>query len=58
MKLNTSGKRRVTVSDFNKNTMVHIREFWTNDAGELKPGKKVCHRCMFLWVSSKLTSVI
>ncbi|KAL6710461.1 hypothetical protein ACN47E_008509 [Coniothyrium glycines] len=38
--LNASGKRRVTVSDFNKSTLVSIREYYTTDAGELKPGKK------------------
>ncbi|KAJ4317323.1 hypothetical protein N0V94_005009 [Neodidymelliopsis sp. IMI 364377] len=38
--INHSGKRRVTVSDFKGTTLVSIREYWTNDAGELKPGKK------------------
>ncbi|KAF1931835.1 PC4-domain-containing protein [Didymella exigua CBS 183.55] len=38
--LNNSGKRRVTVSDFKGMTLVSIREYYTNDAGELKPGKK------------------
>ncbi|KAL1609480.1 hypothetical protein SLS59_000985 [Nothophoma quercina] len=38
--LNHSGKRRMTVSDFKSTTLVSIREYWTNDAGELKPGKK------------------
>ncbi|KAF3010845.1 hypothetical protein E8E13_008922 [Curvularia kusanoi] len=38
--LNNSGKRRVTVSDFKGATLISIREYWTNDAGELKPGKK------------------
>ncbi|XP_014556517.1 hypothetical protein COCVIDRAFT_26735 [Bipolaris victoriae FI3] len=38
--LNSSGKRRVTVSDFNKNTFVSIREYYVTDAGETKPGKK------------------
>ncbi|KAJ4374951.1 hypothetical protein N0V83_002030 [Neocucurbitaria cava] len=38
--LNASGKRRVTISDFNKNTLISIREYWVNDGGELKPGKK------------------
>ncbi|KAH9861454.1 hypothetical protein J1614_011200 [Plenodomus biglobosus] len=38
--LNASGKRRVTVSDFKDNTLISIREYWTNDNGELKPGKK------------------
>ncbi|KAG9190355.1 hypothetical protein G6011_08443 [Alternaria panax] len=38
--LNTSGKRRVTVSDFNKSTLVSIREYYVTDAGETRPGKK------------------
>ncbi|KAF2846749.1 PC4-domain-containing protein [Plenodomus tracheiphilus IPT5] len=38
--LNASGKRRVTVSEFKNNTLISIREYWTNDSGELKPGKK------------------
>ncbi|EMD97366.1 hypothetical protein COCC4DRAFT_170549 [Bipolaris maydis ATCC 48331] len=38
--LNSSGKRRVTVSDFNKNTLVSIREYYVTDTGETKPGKK------------------
>ncbi|KAH6643622.1 transcriptional Coactivator p15-domain-containing protein [Boeremia exigua] len=38
--LNHSGKRRVTVSEFKGMTLVSIREYWANDGGELKPGKK------------------
>ncbi|CAI9637604.1 unnamed protein product [Alternaria burnsii] len=38
--LNTSEKRRVTVSDFNKSTLVSIREYYVTDSGETKPGKK------------------
>ncbi|KAI4931606.1 hypothetical protein J4E85_004200 [Alternaria conjuncta] len=38
--LNASGKRRVTVSDFNKSTLVSIREYYVTDAGETRPGKK------------------
>ncbi|KAF9696833.1 hypothetical protein EKO04_005602 [Ascochyta lentis] len=38
--INHSGKRRVTVSDFKGTTLISIREYWTNDGGELKPGKK------------------
>ncbi|KAH6864838.1 transcriptional Coactivator p15-domain-containing protein [Alternaria rosae] len=38
--LNASGKRRVTVSDFNKSTLVSIREYYITDAGETRPGKK------------------
>jgi hypothetical protein len=40
-KLNASGKRRVIVREFKDNLLIDIREFWTNDGGELKPGKKV-----------------
>ncbi|KAI4931916.1 uncharacterized protein J4E92_003814 [Alternaria infectoria] len=38
--LNASGKRRVTVSDFNKSTLVSIREYYVTDSGETRPGKK------------------
>ncbi|RMZ69529.1 hypothetical protein GMOD_00006356 [Pyrenophora seminiperda CCB06] len=38
--LNTSCKRRLTISDYNKNTLVSIREYYTTDSGETKPGKK------------------
>ncbi|KAJ4336055.1 hypothetical protein N0V87_005635 [Didymella glomerata] len=38
--LNNGGKRRVTISEFKGMTLVSIREYYTNDAGELKPGKK------------------
>jgi hypothetical protein len=40
--LNTSGKRRVTVQDYNKSTLITIREYYITDAGETKPGKKAC----------------
>ena len=33
--------RRVTVSEFKKNVMVNIREYY-DDNGTMKPGKKVC----------------
>jgi hypothetical protein len=45
MKLNASGKRRVIVREFKDNLLIDIREFWTNDGGELKPGKKVRIGC-------------
>ena len=32
----------MTVSDFNKSTLVSIREYYVTDSGETKPGKKVC----------------
>ncbi|KAF1836397.1 PC4-domain-containing protein [Decorospora gaudefroyi] len=38
--LNASGKRRVTVQDYNKGTLISIREYYVTDAGETKPGKK------------------
>ncbi|OAL01166.1 PC4-domain-containing protein [Phaeosphaeriaceae sp. SRC1lsM3a] len=38
--LNASGKRRVTVREFKDNVLIDIREHWTDDSGELKPGKK------------------
>ncbi|KAF2124117.1 PC4-domain-containing protein [Dothidotthia symphoricarpi CBS 119687] len=38
--LNTSGKRRATVSEFKANVYVNIREYYVTDAGESKPGKK------------------
>jgi hypothetical protein len=45
-KLNASGKRRVIVREFKDNLLIDIREFWTNDGGELKPGKKVRMECL------------
>ncbi|KAF2263952.1 PC4-domain-containing protein [Lojkania enalia] len=38
--LKANGMRRVTVSDFKGKTLVSIREYWTNDADEVLPGKK------------------
>ncbi|KAH7091436.1 transcriptional Coactivator p15-domain-containing protein [Paraphoma chrysanthemicola] len=38
--LKTNGMRRVTVSDFNGNTFVNIREYYKTDGGDLKPAKK------------------
>ncbi|KAH7410060.1 transcriptional Coactivator p15-domain-containing protein [Phaeosphaeria sp. MPI-PUGE-AT-0046c] len=38
--LNASGKRRVTVRDFKDNVLIDIREHWTDDSGDLKPGRK------------------
>jgi len=34
-----SGKRRITVSEYNKKTMVSVREYYEKD-GKLMPGKK------------------
>ncbi|KAI2638962.1 PC4-domain-containing protein [Hypomontagnella submonticulosa] len=34
------GNRRATVTVFNKKTFVNIREYYTDNSGELKPGKK------------------
>jgi len=41
VQLNNSGRRRVTVSEFKDMILVSIREYYKNDAGELRPGKKV-----------------
>ncbi|KAH8696967.1 transcriptional Coactivator p15-domain-containing protein [Phaeosphaeriaceae sp. PMI808] len=38
--LNASGKRRVIVDEFRDNPLINVREFWTNEEGEFKPGKK------------------
>ena len=35
--------RRATVTVYNKKTFVNIREYYTDNSGELKPGKKVCY---------------
>lgn len=43
-----SKNRRITVNEYNKQTMVNIREYYEQD-GEMKPGKKVSwhlsHEC-------------
>ena len=36
----------MTVSDFNKSTLVSIREYYVTDSGEMKPGKKVCSHAL------------
>ncbi|KAF2676309.1 PC4-domain-containing protein, partial [Lentithecium fluviatile CBS 122367] len=35
-----NGTRRVTISDFKGKTLVSIREYYEDAAGEMKPGKK------------------
>ncbi|KAI4601001.1 hypothetical protein KJ359_013166 [Pestalotiopsis sp. 9143b] len=35
-----SGKRRVGISEFQKKPYVNIREYWTDNEGTMKPGKK------------------
>jgi hypothetical protein len=40
-KLSAGGKRRITIREFKNSLLLDVREYWTNDAGELKPGKKV-----------------
>ncbi|KAI1270284.1 ssDNA-binding transcriptional regulator [Xylariaceae sp. FL1019] len=32
--------RRLTISEFKGQTLVNIREYWTDKSGEMKPGKK------------------
>jgi hypothetical protein len=43
MKLAANGKRRVTVREFKENILIDIREFYNDDTGESKPGKKVTY---------------
>ncbi|KAH3969271.1 hypothetical protein HBI80_032990 [Parastagonospora nodorum] len=38
--LSAGGKRRITIREFKNTLLLDVREYWTNDAGELKPGKK------------------
>ncbi|KAF2647242.1 hypothetical protein K491DRAFT_723609 [Lophiostoma macrostomum CBS 122681] len=38
--LNAKGLRRVNVTEFKGKHLVNIREYWTNDAGDVLPGKK------------------
>ncbi|KAF1979829.1 PC4-domain-containing protein [Bimuria novae-zelandiae CBS 107.79] len=38
--LKANGMRRVTITEFKGNTLVNIREYWTDDGGQVKPGKK------------------
>jgi hypothetical protein len=40
-KLNANGKRRLTVREFKKSILIDIREYWEDDGGNIKPGKKV-----------------
>ncbi|KAF3018220.1 hypothetical protein E8E14_012776 [Neopestalotiopsis sp. 37M] len=35
-----SGKRRVGISEFQKKPYINIREYWTDNDGNMKPGKK------------------
>jgi hypothetical protein len=42
--LQLSGKRRVTISEFKKQTYINLREYWVDNSGDWKPGKKVRHR--------------
>jgi len=51
VKLNASGKRRVTINEFKGVPLINIREYWTNDSGELKPGKKVSWKMGSCWCS-------
>lgn len=49
VKLAANGKRRVTVREFKNNVLIDIREFYTDDSGESKPGKKVSVRQYRCW---------
>ncbi|KAF2195823.1 hypothetical protein K469DRAFT_699447 [Zopfia rhizophila CBS 207.26] len=40
IQLNAKGTRRATISEFKGRVFVNIREFYENDAGVMKPGKK------------------
>ena len=37
---NINSMRRVTLREFRGKTLIDIREYYSNDAGEMKPGKK------------------
>jgi hypothetical protein len=43
VQLSAGDKRRITIREFKNTLLLDVREYWTNDAGELKPGKKVRH---------------
>jgi hypothetical protein len=47
--------RRVNVSEFKGKNFVNIREYWTNDAGEVLPGKKVSRHGSLANVQQSLT---
>ena len=49
-----SNKRFVNVRVFNGRFLVDIREYWYDDAGTRKPGKKGEHA----WVSSRMNGAI
>ncbi|KAI6649742.1 Activated RNA polymerase II transcriptional coactivator p15-like [Oopsacas minuta] len=51
-----SAKRNVTISEFRGQMMVDIREFYLNDSGEQKPGKKGISLSIEQW--EKLKEVI
>ncbi|KAJ4303264.1 hypothetical protein N0V90_002157 [Kalmusia sp. IMI 367209] len=38
--LKANGTRRVTISDFKGKTLVSIREYYEDDSGNMRPGKK------------------
>ncbi|MBN3316487.1 TCP4 polymerase, partial [Atractosteus spatula] len=45
----TQRKRYVTVRDFKSKVLIDIRECWTDQEGEIRPGKKgiaLYHCCM------------
>ncbi|PVH95609.1 PC4-domain-containing protein [Periconia macrospinosa] len=38
--LKANGTRRVTISDFKGKTLINIREYYEDDGGNMRPGKK------------------
>jgi uridine kinase len=38
--IKSNGTRRVTVSEFKNQTLISIREYYKDDSGKMRPGKK------------------
>ncbi|CAK9298777.1 unnamed protein product [Gordionus sp. m RMFG-2023] len=45
--------RYISVSEWKGKSMVNIREYYTNDAGEMKPGKKGISLSLDQWTKLK-----